>query len=138
MTFKMKILFPIMSSLLFVVPSAAAEFTYQEYAKTPEVWKRGFVFGISQCMSAVAQPDEEAPYPVRAAFQRCLASSTDTLLVRMVEAYVADSPANSKEPMLRIIMRTFFKLCGAEIERAQSPRAAHIWLASTERRGQAM
>jgi hypothetical protein len=68
MTFKMKILFPIMSSLLFVVPSAAAEFTYQEYAKTPEVWKRGFVFGISQYMSAVAQPDEEAPYPVRTAF----------------------------------------------------------------------
>ena len=76
MTFKMKILFPIMSSLLFVVPSAAVEFTYQEYAKTPEVWKRGFVFGISQYISAVAQPDEEAPYPVRTAFQRCLASST--------------------------------------------------------------
>src|SRR5262249_16508769 len=95
MTFKMKILFPIMSSLLFVVPSAAAEFTYQEYAKTPEVWKRGFVFGMSQYMSAVAQPDEEAPYPVRTAFQRCLASSTDTLLVREVEAYVAANPANS-------------------------------------------
>ena len=124
MTFKMKILFPIMSSLLFVVPSAAAEFTYQEYTKTPEVWKRGFVFGISQYMSAVAQPDEEAPYPVRTAFQRCLASSTDTLLVRQVEAYVAANPANSKGPMVPIIMRTFFNLCRAEIEKAQSPKPA--------------
>jgi len=122
MTFKMKILFPIMSSLLFVVPSAAAEFTYQEYAKTPEVWKRGFVFGISQYISAVAQPDEEAPYPVRTAFQRCLASSTDTLLVREVEAYVAANPANSKGPMVPIIMRTFFNLCHTEIEKAQSPK----------------
>ena len=88
MTFKMKILFPIMSSLLFVVPSAAAEFTYQEYTKTPEVWKRGFVFGISQYMSAVAQPDEEPPYPVRTAFQRCLASSTDTLLIHCRARFV--------------------------------------------------
>src|SRR5262244_3635959 len=123
MTFKMKILFPIMSSLLFVVPSAAAEFTYQEYTKSPEVWKRGFVFGISQYMSAVAQPDEEAPYPVRTAFQRCLASSTDALLVQQVEAYVAANPANSKGPMVAIVMRAFFSLCRADIERT-SPKGA--------------
>src|SRR5260370_4394024 len=55
-------------------PTSAADFTYQEYIKAPDVWKRGFVFGISQYMSAVAQPDEEAPYPVRTAFQRCLGS----------------------------------------------------------------
>jgi hypothetical protein len=120
----MKILFPIMSLLLFVVPSAAVEFTYQEYARAPEVWKRGFVFGISQYTSAVAQPDEEAPYPVRTAFQRCLASSTDTVLVRPVEAYVAANPANSKGPMVPIIMRASFKLCRAEIEKAQSPKPA--------------
>jgi hypothetical protein len=82
------------SLLLFVAPSAGADFTYQEYTKAPELWKRGFVFGISRYMSAVAQPDEEAPYPVRTAFQRCLASSTDTLLVREVEAYVATNPAS--------------------------------------------
>src|SRR5262245_10351788 len=120
----MKILLPIMSSLLFVVPSAAAEFTYQEYAKTPEVWKRGFVFGISQYISAVAQPDEEARYPVRTAFQRCLASSTDRLLVREVEAYVAANPASSKGPIGPIIMRTFFNLCRAEIGRARPPKPA--------------
>src|SRR5499427_10354210 len=79
MIFKVKILLSIMLLLFFVVPSAAADFTYQEYAKAPEAWKRGFVFGISQYMSAVAQPDEEAPYPVRTAFQRCLASSTELL-----------------------------------------------------------
>jgi len=82
--FKTKILFSMVSLLLFVAPSAGGEFTYQEYTKAPELWKRGFVFGISRYMSAVAQPDEEAPYPVRTAFQRCLASSTDTLLVREV------------------------------------------------------
>jgi hypothetical protein len=123
MTFKVKILFSIVSSLLFAIPSVAADFTYQEYTKAPEVWKRGFVFGISQYMSAVAQPDEEAPYPVRTAFQRCLASSTDTLLVRQVEAYVATNPASSKGPMVAVIMRALFDLCRSEIER-QSPKGA--------------
>jgi hypothetical protein len=123
MTFKMRIFFSIVSLLFCVVPSAAADFTYQEYIKAPEVWKRGFVFGISQYMSAVAQPDEEAPYPVRTALQRCLASSTDTLLVRQVEVYVAANPS-SKGPMVPIIMRAFFNLCRAEIEKAQSPKAA--------------
>ena len=124
MIFKVRILFSIVSSLLFAIPSAAADFTYQEYTKAPEVWKRGFVFGISQYMSAVAQPDEEAPYPVRTAFQRCLASSTDTLLVRQVEAYVAANHASSKGPMVPIIMRAFFNLCRPEIEKAQSPKTA--------------
>jgi len=122
--FKMKILFSIVLLLFFVAPSAGADFTYQEYAKLPEPWKRGFVFGISRYMSAVAQPDEEAPYPVRTAFQRCLASSTNTLLVREVEAYVASNPASSKGPMVAIITRAFFNLCRAEIEKAQSPTTA--------------
>ena len=96
----MKILFSIVSLLLFVGPLAGADFTYQEYTKAPELLKRGVVFGIARYMSAVAQPDEEAPYPVRTAFQRCLASSTDTLLVRQVEAYVATNPASSKGPIV--------------------------------------
>jgi hypothetical protein len=120
----MKIVFSIVSLLFFVGPSAGADFTYEEYIKAPEVWKRGFVFGISQYMSAVAQPDEEPPYPVRTTFQRCLASSTDTLLVRQVEAYVAANPASSKGPMVPIIIRAFFNLCRAEIEKAQSPKPA--------------
>jgi hypothetical protein len=124
MIFKVKILLSIVSLLLLIAPSAAADFTYQEYAKAPELWKRGFAFGISRYMSAVAQPDEEAPYPMRAAFQRCLANSTDTLLVRQVETYVATNPASSKEPIVAVIMRAFFNLCRAEIEKAQSPKAA--------------
>ena len=47
---------------LLVSPTIGTEFTYKEYAKASEVWKRGFVFGISRYMSAVAQPDEE-PLP---------------------------------------------------------------------------
>jgi len=121
--FKVKILFSIVSLLLFVAPSAAADFTYQEYTKAPDLWKRGFVFGISRYMSAVAQPDEEPPYPVRTAFQRCLASSTDSLLVRQVEAYVATNPGSSKGPMVAIVMRALFELCRSEIER-QSPKGA--------------
>src|SRR5262245_28681502 len=85
----MKIFLPFVSLLVCVAPSAAADFTYQEYTKAPDLWKRGFVFGISRYMSAVAQPDEEPPYPVRTAFQRCLASSTDSTLVRQVDTYVA-------------------------------------------------
>jgi hypothetical protein len=119
-----EIFFSIVSLLFFVAPSAAADFTYQEYTKAPELWKRGFVFGISRYMSAVAQPDEEAPYPVRTAFQRCLASSTDALLVRQVEAYVATNPASSKGPMVAIIMKALFNLCRSEIEKAQSPKGA--------------
>jgi hypothetical protein len=120
----MKIVFSIVSLLLFVGPSAGADFTYQEYTKAPDLWKRGFVFGIARYMSAVAQPDEEPPYPVRTAFQHCLASSTDSLLVRQVEAYVAANPASSTGPMVAIIMRAFFNLCRAEVEKAQSPKTA--------------
>ena len=76
-----------------------------------------------QSDAAVAQPDEEPPYPVRMAFQRCLASSTDSLLVRQVEAYVATNPASSKGPMVAVIMRAVFDLCRSEIER-QSPKGA--------------
>jgi hypothetical protein len=117
----MKIVFSIVSLLLFVCPSAGADFTYQEYTKALELWKRGFVFGIARYVSAVAQPDEEPPYPVRTAFQRCLASSTDSLLVREVEAYVASNPASSKGPMVAVTMRALFDLCRSEIER-QSPK----------------
>jgi hypothetical protein len=124
MTFNVKALFTIVSLHLFVGPSAAGDFTYQEYTKAPELWKRGFVSGISRYMSAVAQPDEEAPYPVRAAFERCLASATDTLLVRQVEAYVAANPAGSKGPMVAVVMKALFDLCRSEIERAQSPKGA--------------
>ena len=119
----MKIFLPFVSLLVCVAPSAAADFTYQEYTKAPDLWKRGFVFGISRYMSAVAQPDEEPPYPVRTAFQRCLASSTDSLLVQQVEAYVATNPASSKGPVVAVIMRALFDLCRSEIER-QSPKGA--------------
>jgi hypothetical protein len=121
---KVKIFLSIVSLLLFVAPSAAGDFTYQEYTKESDVWKRGFVFGISRYISTVAQPDEEPPYPVRTAFQRCLASSTDTLLVRQVEAYVATNPARSKGPMVAVIMRALFDLCRSEIEKAQLPKGA--------------
>ena len=97
----MKVLFSIVPLLFIVTPSIAADFTYKEYTRAPELWKRGVVFGIARYVSAVAQPDEEAPYPVRGAFQRCLAGSADVLLLRQVDAYVAKNPAGSKEPMVR-------------------------------------
>jgi hypothetical protein len=68
--------------LLLAAPSAPAELTYKEYAKTPDIWKRGYVLGISRYMSVVAQPDEEPPYPLREAFQRCLTNTTDNNLVQ--------------------------------------------------------
>jgi hypothetical protein len=123
MIFQMQMLLAVVSLVLFVAASAAADFSYQDYTKTPEAWKRGFVFGISRYVSTVAQPDEEAPYPVRTAFQRCLASSIDTFLVRHVEAYVAANPANSKGPMVAVILRAFFDLCRVEIEKG-APKGA--------------
>jgi hypothetical protein len=124
MAFGLKVLLSITAPLLVVVaPSIAADFTYKEYAKESDIWKRGFVFSISQHMSAMPQPDEEAP-PLRNAFERCLASSTDAVLVRHVEAYVARNRVNSNEPMVRVVMRTLFDLCRSEIEKTKSPRTA--------------
>jgi hypothetical protein len=124
MTFGLKLFCSIVPLLSIVTPSIAADFTYKEYRIASESWKRGFVFGISRYMSAVAQPDEEAPYPVRDAFQRCLAASTDVLLVRQLEAYIARNPASVKGPMVAIVMRALFDLCRSEIERVQLPKAA--------------
>jgi hypothetical protein len=109
-TLKLKTLFLILPALFFLSPICAAEFTYEEYTKASESWRRGFVFGISRYMSTVAQPDEEVPYPVRTAFQRCLGGSTDTLLARHVEAYAASNPGSSNGSMVAVVMRALFDL----------------------------
>src|SRR3979490_1144323 len=108
MTLKLKTLFLILPTLFFLSPICAAEFTYKEYTKASESWRRGFVFGISRYMSAVAQPDEEPPYPVRTAFQRCLDGPTDSLLVQHVQAYVRANPGGSHGPMTAVVMRALF------------------------------
>jgi hypothetical protein len=95
--------------------------TYKEYAKAPEAWKRGYVFGISRYMSVVAQPDEEPPYPLRETFRRCLASTTDGILVRQIESYVAANRASSQGPMVTVVIRALFDLCRAEIEKLPAP-----------------
>jgi hypothetical protein len=119
MTAYSQVLLSIAVLLSIVAPSAAAEMAYSDYAKAPDAWKRGFVFGISQYLSAVAQPDEEPPYPVRSAYQRCLAGPTDTILAQHIERYVARNPPSPKEPMIRIALRAMFDLCRSEIEKAQ-------------------
>lgn len=122
MTSGLKVLSLTASLLVIATPSIAAEFTSKEYFKESDVWKRGFVFGVSQHLSAVAQPDEEPPYPVRNAYQRCLAASTDAVLVRHVNAYVAQNPPSSKEPMIRVVLRAMFDFCRSEIEKIQVPQ----------------
>src|SRR6516162_2203405 len=116
MASKLKFFTPIVVALL-VNPTVATELTYKEYAKASDIWKRGFVFGISQYVSAVAQPDEEPPYPVRTVFKRCLGASTDSILVRHVDKYVAANPGGSNGPMTAVIMRALFDFCRAEISR---------------------
>ena len=120
MASRLKILFTFIV-LLLGSPTLATEFTYKEYAKAPEAWKRGFVFGVSRYISTVAQPDEEPPYPVRSAFQRCLGDSTDTVLVRHVETYVAANPSASHGPMITVVMRALFDLCRADISKIRPP-----------------
>jgi hypothetical protein len=122
---KAKILFPTILALL-IGSAMATDFTYKEYAKAPEAWKRGFLFGMSQYMSAVAQPDEEPPYPVRTAFKRCLGPATDSTLVRHVDTYVAAHPEGSNGPVILVIMRALFDFCRVEISKIkpdQLPRA---------------
>lgn len=123
-TLKLKTLFLILPALFFLSPICAAEFTYKEYTKASESWRRGFVFGISRYMSTVAQPDEEVPYPVRTAFQRCLGGSTDTLLARHVEAYAASNPGSSNGSMVAVVMRALFDLCRSEIEKTKPANTA--------------
>jgi hypothetical protein len=125
-TLKLKTLFLILilPALFFLSPICAAEFTYKEYTKASESWRRGFVFGISRYMSTVAQPDEEAPYPVRTAFQRCLGGSTDTLLARHIEAYAASNPGSSNGSMVAVVMRALFDLCRSEIEKTKPANTA--------------
>ena len=124
MTFASRLLFWIALLSIGVGSATAADFTYKEYRNASESWKRGFVLGIAQYMSTVAQPDEEAPYHVRNAFQRCLAASTDVHLVRHIEAYVARNAASVKGPMIAVVMRAFFDLCRSEIEGVQLPKTA--------------
>jgi hypothetical protein len=123
---KLRIIFPIILILL-VSPVLAQEFTYKDYAKGSEPWRRGFVFGISQYMSAVAQPDEEPPYPVRTSLRRCLGASTDTILLRRVEAYVAANPGLSNAPMSTVVLRALFDLCRADVSKAKpsTPAPGH-------------
>jgi hypothetical protein len=123
MRYELRILSVVIVPLL-VSRALAQDFTYKDYAKASEVWRRGFVFGISQYMSAVAQPDEEPPYPVRTAFKRCLGASTDSVLVRHVDKYVATHPGGSNGPMIAVIMRALFDFCRAEISRA-TPSPSH-------------
>jgi hypothetical protein len=123
MTFGLKALFSIAPLLFFHPPSMAGEVTYKDYAEARSGWKHGFVFAISQYMTTVAQAGEEAPYPVRNAYQRCLANATDAILVDHVEAYVTKNPVNSNEAMVRIVMQALFELCRSEIEKTKSPRA---------------
>jgi hypothetical protein len=126
MRYKLRIFFLVIVPLL-VSPALAQDFTYKDYAKASDVWRRGFVFGISQYMSAVAQPDEEPPYPVRTALKRCLGTSTDNLLVRRVEAYVATTPGISNAPMSTVVLRALFDLCRADISKAKpsTPAPSH-------------
>jgi hypothetical protein len=116
-----KVVLCTISLLLLAAPSAPGEWTYKEYAKAPETWKRGYVFGISRYMSVVAQPDEEPPYPVREAFQRCLTNTTDGNLVQQVESYVAAHRASSQGPMVTVVIRALFDLCRSQIEKVAAP-----------------
>jgi hypothetical protein len=118
-----KVLLLMIPLLLLAAPSTSAEFTYKEYAKEPEAWKRGYVFAIARYMSVVAQPDEEPPYPLREAFQKCLISSTDNILSRHVESYVAAHRATSQGPMVTVVVRALFDLCRSQIEKV--PAANH-------------
>ena len=119
MTVYSQVLLSIAVSLSTVTPLIAAEITYSDCAKAPDAWKRGFVFGISQYLSTVAQPEEEPPFPVRSAYQRCLAGPTDAILARHIEGHVARNPPGPKEPMIRVALRAMFVFCRSEIEKTQ-------------------
>ena len=117
----LRIIPPIALWLLAVAPALAAEVAYKDFAKAAEPWKRGFVYGISRYMMTVAQPDEEAPYPVRTAFQRCLTDASDTALLRHVETYVARNSAVAKGPMTPAVVRALFELCRLDIDKPKPP-----------------
>jgi hypothetical protein len=123
MTTQFKVIFLVAVILIVVIiPTIAAELTYKEYARETETWRRGFLLGIAQYLSAVAQPDEEPPYPVRNAYQRCLSGARDSTLVRHMDTYVARNVPSSTEPMIRTALRAIFDFCRSEIDKVQSPK----------------
>jgi hypothetical protein len=107
---------------LLVTPILGAEFTHKEYAKAPEEWRRAFVSGIAHSLMTVPQPDEQSPYPVRAAFQRCLNHASESALAQHVQTYVAAHPGNLKGPMMQVVMRAMFELCQREIPKTLPAR----------------
>jgi hypothetical protein len=110
--------------LLAVATVTAEDLNFKEFGKAPDPWKRGFVSGVSHYMTVVAQPEEEAPYPVRTAFQRCFAGATDVALLRHVEAYAAKNAAVAKGPMVTVVVRALFDFCRSYIEKLNSPTAS--------------
>ena len=121
MATRCKVVLTTIPLLLLAAPSVPAELTYKEYASAPEAWKRGYVLAISHYMSAVAQPDEEPPYPLREAFQHCLAGATDSILVRKIDSYVAANRASSQGPMVTVVVRALFDMCRREIAKVPVP-----------------
>ena len=100
--------------------------TYKDYAKAPEVWRRGFVSGIAAYMSAVPQPDQAPPYPVRTVLKGCLGASTDAFLVRRVEAYVAANLGLSNAPMSTVVLRAYSIVSrGLFLRQSRRPPASH-------------
>jgi hypothetical protein len=56
--------------------------------------------------------------------KRCLGASTDTILVRRGEGYVAANPAISNAPMSTVVLRALFDLCRADIRMQSHPLPA--------------
>jgi hypothetical protein len=83
-----------------------------------EAWLCIWDLSVYVCRCAARR---RAPYPVRTAFQRCLGDSTDSVLVRQVEAYVAAHPGGSNGPMTAVVVRALFDLCRTEISKIKPP-----------------
>ena len=116
-----QIFLPIIVPLL-VGPTLAAEFTYKEYAKASENWKRGFVFGISRYMTAVAQPDKSPPSQLGWLFRDASATQPTASLSSRLEGYVKAHPDNSNGPMTAVVVRALFDCVEPKSQKLEHPR----------------
>jgi hypothetical protein len=106
----------IIATLMIVTPSWA-DFTYKEFAQAPDLWKRGFVIGITNYLTTIVMFDGEIA--IKNAYQRCLVGTSDTLLLNQVDAYVARNPAAFTLPMVAVVIEAMKDICQSELQKTR-------------------
>jgi hypothetical protein len=104
-------------TLLTATPCLAV--TYKDWASWPEGNKRGYIVALADYMAGVTKPDEQPPYSVTNGYRECLKGTSDILLVKQAEAYVARNPSAFSESMVAVGINMLAEICKLMVDRAK-------------------